>query len=152
MNLEHLLVRLASFLETRIGWDRQPRPLGIVTLIGLRDQLREQNLTDTGLVKPAPPRPPHLKRRTLDGGWNDLRLPAMGSLSTRFGRNIPLDRATRDADPEFLEPSPRLVSRKLLARDQFIPAESLNLLAAAWIQFEVHDWLSHDTNPAKQFS
>ena len=43
----------------------------------------------------------------------------------------------------MLDPSPRLVSRELLTRDEFQPATTLNLLAGAWIQFEVHDWFSH---------
>jgi hypothetical protein len=34
-----------------------------------------------------------------------------------------------------------------MTRARFIPAESLNLLAAAWIQFEVHDWFNHPTDP-----
>ena len=38
------------------------------------------------------------------------------------------------------------MSSELLARKQFIPATTLNLLAAAWIQFEVHDWMSHGEN------
>jgi hypothetical protein len=120
-----------------------------VTLIGLREQLRKESLCDTGLVKPPPPRPADLGARTLDGSWNDLGQPAMGSLSTRFGRNVPLDRAYPERDPDLLEPSPRVVTRRLLARRRFIPAESLNLLAAAWIQFEVHDWMSHGTDEAK---
>ncbi|MGH2395226.1 MAG: peroxidase family protein, partial [Candidatus Limnocylindria bacterium] len=33
-----------------------------------------------------------------------------------------------------------------LTRDRFLPATTLNVLAAAWIQFEVHDWLSHGRN------
>ena len=28
-------------------------------------------------------------------------------------------------------------------RKAFIPAQSLNILAAAWIQFQVHDWVAH---------
>jgi hypothetical protein len=36
-----------------------------------------------------------------------------------------------------------LISRLLLTRDEFQPATTLNVLAAAWIQFEVHDWVSH---------
>jgi len=146
MGASHLLISLSSALDRRIGWDRLPRPLGLLTLIGLRDQLRERNLHDTGLVNPAPPNPPNLAVRTLDGSWNDLHRPAMGSLKTRFGRNVPLDRAYPEGEPDVLEPSPRLVSRTLLAREQFIPARTVNLLAAAWIQFEVHDWLSHDTD------
>jgi Animal haem peroxidase len=144
-----LLIPLASFVDRTIGWDRLPRPLGILTLVGLRDELRERNLTNSGLVEPAPPPPPDLSTRTLDGGWNDLGRPAMGSLGTRFGRNIPLDRAHAEPPSELLDPSPRVVAEKLLARDSFKPAESINVLAAAWIQFEVHDWLSHDTNAAK---
>src|SRR5262249_17233728 len=31
-------------------------------------------------------------------------------------------------------------------RDEFTPATTLNLLAGAWIQFEVHDWFSHGDN------
>jgi hypothetical protein len=147
MNFERLLTPLASFLDRRIGWSKLPRPLGILTLIGLREQLREHNLTDTGLVKPAPPLPPDLTVRTFDGGWNDRARPAMGSVHTRFGRNVPLDRVYQESQPELLKPSPRVISRELLARKRFIPAESLNLLAAAWIQFEVHDWLSHETYP-----
>lgn len=147
MNFERLLTPVASVLDRRIGWDNLPRLLGILTLVGLREQLREQNLTDTRLVKPAPSLPTDLDVRTFDGGWNDRTRPAMGSLHTRFGRNVPLDRVYQESQSELLDPSPRLVSRKLLARDRFVPAESLNLLAAAWIQFEVHDWLSHDTFP-----
>ena len=37
------------------------------------------------------------------------------------------------------------MSRRLLARTQFIPATSLNMLAATWIQFMVKDWFSHGT-------
>jgi hypothetical protein len=147
MNFERLLTPVASVLDRRIGWDNLPRLLGILTLVGLREQLREHNLTDTRLIRPAPPPPTDLNVRTFDGGWNDRTYPAMGSLHTRFGRNVPLDRVYQESQKELLDPSPRLISRKLLARDRFVPAESLNLLAAAWIQFEVHDWLSHDTYP-----
>jgi Animal haem peroxidase len=147
-----LIIPVASFLDTRIGWDRLPRPLGILTLIGLRDQLRQRNLLDTGWEKEPSERPARLDARTLDGAWNDLRKPAMGSLNMRFGRNVPFDHAYPGSDAGLLEPSPRVVSRRLLARRGFIPAESLNLLAAAWIQFEVHDWMSHATDEAKPIS
>ena len=46
----------------------------------------------------------------------------------------------------MLKPNPRTISRELLARREFIPATTLNVLAAAWLQFEVHDWMSHGTN------
>ena len=67
MALRRLLIPPSSFFDRHVGWDRLPRLLGIVTLIGLREQLREQNLHDTGLVKPrpdaaAPPARPHARR------------------------------------------------------------------------------------------
>ncbi len=90
--------------------------------------------------------PRHLTARTLDGTFNDLDDPLMGSLGSRFGRNVPLGFTVREPENMLLEPNPRLVSRELLTRDEFIPATTLNLLAGAWIQFEVHDWFSHGKN------
>ena len=67
----------------------------------------------------------------------------MGMAGARFGRNVPLPEAVPDADDALLDPSPRLISRELLARRKFIPATTLNVLAAAWIQFMTRDWFSH---------
>jgi len=36
-----------------------------------------------------------------------------------------------------------VISEKLLARKKMIEAPTLNLLAAAWIQFQTHDWFNH---------
>ena len=47
----------------------------------------------------------------------------------------------------FDQPNPIVVSRELLYREHFIPARSLNLLAASWIQFQVHDWVNHARHP-----
>jgi len=84
--------------------------------------------------------------RTLDGSYNDLSDPAMGSIGSRFGRNVPLSYTYPEADTDILEPNPRTISRRLLTRTRFIPATTLNVLAAAWLQFEVHDWFSHGKN------
>ncbi|HEY6037219.1 MAG TPA: peroxidase family protein, partial [Kofleriaceae bacterium] len=46
---------------------------------------------------------------------------------------------------------PRAISRELLARDSFKPVPFLNLLAASWIQFMVHDWFSHGDNRSSDF-
>jgi hypothetical protein len=67
----------------------------------------------------------------------------MGMIGARFGRNVPLERTYPEPADKLLEPNPRLVSRELLTRHEFIPAEIVNVLAAAWLQFEVHDWFSH---------
>ncbi len=147
--LSRAFMRLTEAVDRRIGWHRLPRPLGIVTLIGIRDRLRHSNLYDTGPACPPTPSPPEgmedgeVPFRTLDGTFNDLDKPAMGSIGCRFGRNVPLHLTRREDDAALLTPNPRLVSRRLMTRDQFQPATTLNVLAAAWIQFEVHDWFSH---------
>jgi hypothetical protein len=66
----------------------------------------------------------------------------MGSAGCRFGRNFPLSEVAPDT-PNLLIPNPRIVSRELMTRDHFQPATVLNLLAASWIQFMVHDWFVH---------
>ena len=46
-----------------------------------------------------------------------------------------------------MSPNPRLVSRKLLTRgEQMKEVPFLNLLAASWIQFQNHDWITHGEN------
>jgi hypothetical protein len=124
-------------------------------LVGLRNQLRAQNLFDTGrgpLDKPPYEDPDvanHLTARMLNGTYNDLTDPLMGSLGSRFGRNVP---PSHTYPKEPLDPNPRLISRRLLTRETFQPATTLNLLAAAWIQFEVHDWFSHGTVTAQPWA
>ena len=140
------LIALASKLDHKYGWHRLPLPVGLFALEFIRARLRRENLYDTGLVQEPPPAPPDVDVRTLDGSYNDLQRPAMGSLGTRFGRNVPLERTFPDSEDDLLEPNPRVVSRELLTRERFIPARTLNVLAAAWIQFEVHDWFSHHTD------
>ena len=52
---------------------------------------------------------------------------------------MPLQHVHPDT-PNLLVPNPRVVSRELMTRDTFKPATILDLLAASWIQFMVHDW------------
>ena len=147
MSLSSLLRGTADSLDRRIGWDKLPLPAGLLTLVGLRQRLRDENLHDTGRgaldVPPIDDHDGYLTARTLDGTFNDLNDPLMGSLGSRFGRNVPLSFTYREPPDAMLDPSPRLVSRELLTREEFQPATTLNLLAGAWIQFEVHDWFSH---------
>ena len=91
--------------------------------------------------------PPNLdpalrNERTVDGTYNDLKYPTMGACGRRFGRNVPLKHTFPDL-PNLVIPSPRVVSRELMTRHEFQPVPILNLLAAAWIQFMVHDWFVH---------
>jgi Animal haem peroxidase len=139
---------------SKTPWHRLPTPIALLELFKFRQKLRKENLHDTSqlpqkeqLAQPSAPDPDgrHLTARLADGSYNDLDRPEMGMAGTRFGRNVPLEDAGVD-EANLLTPSPRLVSTKLLAREEFKPATILNLLAAAWIQFETHDWFSHGSN------
>jgi hypothetical protein len=137
---------VAEALDRRFRWHRLPVPLGLLTLVGLRTRLRESNLYDTSSGPADPPSPEgsrHLTTRTADGTFNDLENPTMGSAGTRFGRNVPLEFTYPENDWALLQPNPRTVSRELLTRHEFQPATTLNLLAAAWLQFMIRDWFSH---------
>ena len=71
-----LFTDVAEKIDRRYGWDKLPWPLGLVTLIGLRNRLREKNLYDTGrgpLDKPdVSVHPRYLTARTLDR-WDRVR-------------------------------------------------------------------------------
>jgi hypothetical protein len=141
---------LAQLIDHRLGWDRLPRVPGLAVILGLRTVLRQQNLHDPSTrvpivdPPPVPPRTPqHLVARSIDGTHNDLDHPDMGMARARFGRNVPLDEVLPVTEDELLRPSPREVSRRLLTRTVFQPAESVNTLAAAWLQFMIRDWFSH---------
>jgi hypothetical protein len=146
-----LYAYISVWLEQRLGWPNLPLPLGLTLLLGERIMLRWQNLHDTNAL-PSVPQPDlqatntsYLTDRTIDGSFNDLRDPRMGSVNTRFGRNVPNEFTYPDPEPQIYTPNPRVVSRELLTRDTFAPATSLNMLAAAWIQFMTRDWFTHGT-------
>lgn len=149
---ESLLSRLftwaAGAVDRGLGWHKLPRLLGIVTLIGLRTRLRRRNLYDVSLttrsIVSSPEGEHYVAGRSADGTRNDLDDPTMGAAGMPFGRNIPLEQSYPENNWDVLEgPNPRTVSRKLMTRDAFKPATTLNLLAAAWLQFMIRDWFSH---------
>ena len=109
-------------------WYKLPAFLGAVTLLGVRNVLREQNLHDTTAVELVQPEvaPPadhrYLHARTIDGSYNDLASPRIGAAGSRFGRNVPLAFTYPEAEPGILEPNPRIISRELMTRSTFLPA------------------------------
>ncbi|MEU5048910.1 peroxidase family protein [Streptomyces sp. NPDC021096] len=141
--------KLALAVDRKVGWHRLPKPLSLLTLIGLRNDLRRNNLHDTtayparDLPPLEPPDARHLTQRTADGSYNDLSNPRMGMARSRFGRNVPPEYTVPEPEPQILSPSPRDVSRALLTRHEFIPATSVNALVAAWLQFMIRDWVNH---------
>jgi len=145
---DNMLGRVGNFLHTRRPWYKLPDLLAMPRLVEIRNELRAKNLYDTE-EPPLPKGPipkdldPKLRNeRTVEGTHNDLGCPAMGSAGRRFGRNVPLEHTYPDV-AHLLDPNPRVVSRELMTRDEFKPATILNLLAASWIQFMVHDWFVH---------
>src|SRR5262245_5568896 len=127
-------------------WFDLPRPAQGIKLYQIREEMREKNLSDTEEPKlettTAPPAGGAPNYRTSDGTYNDVGCPRMGSVGMRFGRNMPLNEVFPDT-ANLLKPSPRQVSLELLTRTTFQPATILNVIAAAWIQFMVHDWFMH---------
>lgn len=132
-------------LNRRVPWHRLPLLVSLLNLDALRHDLRMRNLIDTEPREAPPttrPLPPEIAAeeriwRTYDGRANDLSDPGMGAVGAAFGRNMPLEKQRVD------EPNAVTICRELMDRKSFIPARTLNILAAAWIQFQVHDWVSH---------
>ncbi len=136
-------------LNRIVPWHRLPKILGLFNLIALRHDLRRWNLHDTTPFveetgKRCPFHATDLSGRRADGSHNDLQHPSMGQAGTPFSRNCPLSLVSVADNPGSEKPSPKTVSRVLLPRTQFIPATSVNLLLAAWIQFQLHDWFGHE--------
>ena len=136
-----------SVVNRHIPWYRLPLHSAVLNLDVFRRLLNDRNLFD--LEPPeAPPRtrpvPSMIQEndrvaRTSDGRHNDLSAPEMGKAGAPFGRNLkPVYCPTL-----FDKPDPFVVSNVLLKRERFLPAPSLNVIAAAWIQFQVHDWVKH---------
>ena len=126
-------------------WHKWPFAVALPTLAGTRINMRWANLFNTQLA-PVPVGPPGVDiqtERTADGSYNDLEKPWMGMAGARFGRNFPIDETFGLEGDALTKPSPRTISNKLLARKDFVPVPHLNLFVSAWLQFMVHDWLSH---------
>src|ERR687886_1018242 len=133
--------------KRRQWWELPTVGLKTLNLLSLRLDLRDLNLFDTstpirkhGLEDPPPEA---LRARRPDGTWNDLDDPGMGATGSAFARNIDPKRIKPEKPPRLHDPSARKVSLELMTRHEFQPATTLNVLAAAWIQFENHNWFFH---------
>jgi Animal haem peroxidase len=172
-----LYVKSFHLLNLFVVWHKLPTIFGLLNIGALREVLRAKNLHDTSgipITEPSGVRKlvkfeeRYFSEREDDGQYNDLSKPTMGNASdnpddpfdgsaftksnqgARFGRNIPLSEVDPTRDGAILDPSPRLVSNRLLARpgdgtEDYAKADIINLLAAAWIQFQTHDWFNHGT-------
>jgi hypothetical protein len=151
---QRALIFIYKGINKFIPWHRLPTYIGILNLSTYRYELRQKNLHD---VYPSPKDQgtrgcpaitddQYLHTRNSDGLFNDLAAPKMGCAGMRFGRNVGREHTTKPSQEELMTPNPRLISEELLKRNEFKPAATLNLLAAAWIQFQVHDWFQHENS------
>jgi diadenosine tetraphosphatase ApaH/serine/threonine PP2A family protein phosphatase len=152
---EAALVKLFNFINRFVPWHKLPSYIGAINLDALRIELRANNLHDgyaSGGAQGNQVNDPltdkrYKDSRNSDGKFNSLELPLMGCAYMRFGRNFPRQLTPKPTEEELWNPNPRMISEEFMARKPggFIPATTLNLLAAAWIQFQTHDWFNHET-------
>ena len=144
MSILGLLARKTEDCRVWFRWNFVP---ALAIILWHRENMRRDNLIDTEVAPPTPPAADDpVNFRTADGSYNDMGKPWMGMAGARFGRNVAMDATFGETGEELMTPSPRTVSNKLMKRREFVPVPHLNVLAAAWIQFMVHDWLSHGKN------
>jgi len=126
--------------DKRNLWHKMPVPIGLLYLNTRRTLLEKYNLLAVGSSHGAQFDPKEFPYRTGDGKYNDPHNADAGSQYTFFGRNMkPVDQ-----QDELMSPDPFVVATKLLARREYKDTgKQFNILAAAWIQFMVHDWMDH---------
>ena len=153
---ERLLVGVFHLINKVIAWHKLPSLVGALNLDALRIELRQYNLHDgysSGTVQGNQTTDPMPDKRfenarNSDGKFNSTAMPLMGCAGMRLGRNFPRQLTPKPTEEELWNPNPRMLSEKFMARKGpkgFIPATTLNLLAAAWIQFQTHDWFFHES-------
>ena len=118
-------------------WNEEPSLiLQEKALLKIREDLRNLNLFEAEGIRPKDDLgdvTEEAKRaRTADGTWNDVNEPWLGAKGTGFGRNVPLSMTVTNTK-RLLKPDPRVISRRLMARDTFKPAGILSAISAAWI-------------------
>lgn len=151
--LDLLLVNIFHLVNKVVVWHKLPTWVAAINLDALRIELRQYNLHDgyaSGTAQGNRITEPMTDKRfedarSSDGKFNSTEMPRMGCSGMRFGRNFPRALTPKPTEEELWNPDPRMLSERFMARKAFIPATTLNLLAAAWIQFQTHDWFSHES-------
>uniref|UniRef100_A0A7S2HGR1 Uncharacterized protein n=1 Tax=Helicotheca tamesis TaxID=374047 RepID=A0A7S2HGR1_9STRA len=130
---------------TPAWWRWRPSVLGAIPILVHRNILDRENLYPAAEDPPRkgdtiPLVPP--TGRPDDGYGTDVLHPTTAAEGSSIGRNctaVPKSQRMPSADPPV-----QLVAQRLLARETFTPAgDQLNIIAAAWIQAMVHDWVDH---------
>ncbi|GAA0148090.1 oxygenase [Lithospermum erythrorhizon] len=121
-------------------WHRLPVLLGLAYL-GMRRHLHQRyNLLHVGKSQGKSYDLDKYSHRTPDGTCNHPNDDQVGSYGSLFGRNMPPSTSPYG----LLEPHPMIVATKLLDRRKFVDCgKQFNVIACAWIQFMIHDWIDH---------
>lgn len=134
-------------------WSKKNTVGGLLVLSHIRDNLLTNNLHDPHVdykgYAPVDCSKANMNFRTADGTCYDANAPHVGAAHTAFGRNVPPEFIDKNARENLMTPNPMTVSKEFFTRDEFKPVPFLNMLAASWIQFMNHDWLSHGKNLEK---
>ena len=133
-------------------WSKKGTVGGLLVLKGIREELLEKNLHDAHIDYSGYAKiecPVDQKHRSADGTCYIPETPWVGAANTAFGRNVPPEFIDTEASEKLMTPNPKAVSREFFTRQEFQPVPFLNMLAASWIQFMNHDWLTHGKNVEK---
>lgn len=136
-------------------WSEKGQIGGLLVLKHIREDLLKNNLHDPHInysgYAPIDCSKRNIKARSADGTCNVVDMPYVGASGVAFGRNVSPEFIDKDAADKLMTPNPAVVSKTFFTRDEFKPVPFLNMLAAVWIQFMNHDWMTHgrnlETNP-----
>lgn len=147
--IDKFLFLIIHLVDRFYAWHKLPVFLGLFYLEIRRMLHQRYNLINVGTT-PAGVRynPIDYPYRTADGSYNDPFNSETGNEDTFFGRNM----MPSPQHDQLLRPDPTVVATKLLVRRKLIDTGTqFNMLAAAWIQFMIHDWVDHveDTKQAE---
>lgn len=121
--------------------------MGLIPLIVHRSVLERDNLLPTPPHKDPQDRdkPPEegFLFRPDDGYGTDVKNPTASMEGAPVGRNM--ETVPKEKRIHREGPNVQVVAQRLLAREEFKAAgDQLNIVAAAWIQAMVHDWIKHE--------
>ena len=146
--------RLPSSELSETPWttwsEKNTEAASLHVLSGIRTNLLKNNLHDPHFnyasYKQVDCTKTNTKFRSADGTCYDPKHPLAGAANVAFGRNVDPKFIDKEASKKLMTPNPEVVSDVFFTRDEFKPVPFLNMLAAVWIQFMNHDWLTHGKN------
>lgn len=135
-------------------WSTKNTVSGLLVLKRIRDGMLKNNLHDPHVnysgYKSVDCTKVDTNFRTADGTCYDTTRPHVGAAGVAFGRNVPTRFIDKNASKNLMTPNPTEVSDAFFTRDEFKPVPFLNMIAAVWIQFMNHDWLTHGPNEERR--